>query len=100
MQHNDALGPTKGGLRFHPGVTTDEVKALAMWMTVKCALLNLPYGCGKGGIACDVEQLSAVELQRLSREYIRAIMLLVHNGVNPAPPTRSPSIRDGPPAVQ
>jgi glutamate dehydrogenase len=75
--HNDALGPTKGGLRFHPDVNADEVKALSMWMTVKCALLGLPYGGGKGGIACDPEQLSESELERLSREYIRAIALVI-----------------------
>ncbi len=77
VHHNDALGPTKGGLRFHPDVNADEVKALAMWMTVKCALLGLPYGGGKGGIACDPEQLSDSELERLSREYIRAIALVI-----------------------
>ncbi|MCY0880203.1 MAG: Glu/Leu/Phe/Val dehydrogenase [Firmicutes bacterium] len=77
VQHNDALGPTKGGLRFHPDVNVDEVKALAMWMTVKCALLGLPYGGGKGGIACDVEQLSEGEIERLSREYIRAVNLVI-----------------------
>ena len=76
-QHNDALGPTKGGLRFHPNVDADEVKALSMWMTVKCALLNLPYGGGKGGVACDVDQLSDGEIERLSREYIRAIALVI-----------------------
>ncbi|MBX5468043.1 MAG: Glu/Leu/Phe/Val dehydrogenase [Firmicutes bacterium] len=76
-QHNDALGPTKGGLRFHPQVDADEVKALAMWMTVKCALLNLPYGGGKGGIRVDVEKLSERELERVSREYIRAIALVI-----------------------
>ncbi len=76
-QHNDALGPTKGGLRFHPDVDADEVKALSMWMTVKCALLNLPYGGGKGGVACDVDVLSDRELERLSREYIRAISLVI-----------------------
>lgn len=77
VQHNDALGPTKGGLRFHPDVNIDEVKALAMWMTVKCSLLRLPYGGGKGGIACDVDQLSEQEIERLSREYIRAINLVI-----------------------
>lgn len=76
-QHNDALGPTKGGLRFHPNVDADEVKALSMWMTVKCALLNLPYGGGKGGVVCDVDQLSEREIERLSREYIRAISLVI-----------------------
>lgn len=77
VQHNDALGPTKGGLRFHPAVNVDEVKALAMWMSVKCALLGLPYGGGKGGIACDVDQLSEGEIERLSREYIRAVNLVI-----------------------
>jgi glutamate dehydrogenase len=77
VQHNDALGPTKGGLRFHSSVTMDEVKALAMWMSVKCALLGLPYGGGKGGIACDVDQLSESEIERLSREYIRAVSLVI-----------------------
>lgn len=77
VQHNDALGPTKGGLRFHSDVNMDEVKALAMWMSVKCALLNLPYGGGKGGIACDVDQLSEGEIERLSREYIRAVSLVI-----------------------
>lgn len=77
VQHNDALGPTKGGLRFHPDVNVDEVKALAMWMSVKCALLGLPYGGGKGGIACDVDQLSEGEIERLSREYIRAVSLVI-----------------------
>jgi glutamate dehydrogenase len=77
VQHNDALGPTKGGLRFHPDVNVDEVKALAMWMSVKCSLLGLPYGGGKGGIACDVDQLSEGEIERLSREYIRAVNLVI-----------------------
>lgn len=77
VQHNDALGPTKGGLRFHPDVNVDEVKALAMWMSVKCALLGLPYGGGKGGVACDVDQLSEGEIERLSREYIRAVNLVI-----------------------
>lgn len=76
-QHNDALGPTKGGLRFHPNVDADEVRALSMWMTVKCALLRLPYGGGKGGVRCDVDQLSEAEIERLSREYIRAISLVI-----------------------
>lgn len=52
-QHNDALGPFKGGIRYHPEVTIEEVKALSMWMTWKCAIANIPYGGGKGGIICD-----------------------------------------------
>ena len=57
-QHNDAIGPTKGGLRFHPQVTGDEVKALSIWMTFKCAVANLPYGGGKGGVIVDPNELS------------------------------------------
>ncbi|WP_245308183.1 Glu/Leu/Phe/Val family dehydrogenase [Halalkalibacter urbisdiaboli] len=76
-QHNDAVGPTKGGIRFHPEVTEDEVKALSMWMTLKCGIVNVPYGGGKGGIVCDPRQMSFPELERLSRGYVRAISQLV-----------------------
>lgn len=76
-QHNDAVGPTKGGIRFHPNVTEEEVKALSMWMTIKCGIANLPYGGGKGGIQCDPRTLSFRELERLSRGYVRAISQLV-----------------------
>jgi glutamate dehydrogenase len=72
-QHCDAIGPTKGGIRFHPDVTLDEVKALSIWMTFKCGVLGLPYGGGKGGVTCDPKELSAGELEKLSRGYIRAI---------------------------
>lgn len=72
-QHNDALGPAKGGFRFHPAVTADETKALSMWMTFKGAIVGLPYGGGKGGIACDPKQLSMREKEELTRGYIRAI---------------------------
>lgn len=72
-QFNDARGPFKGGIRFHPGVNESEVKALSAWMTWKCAVVNLPLGGGKGGIIVDPRQLSAGELERLSRGYIRAI---------------------------
>lgn len=71
------LGPTKGGIRFHPNVTVDEVKALALWMTIKCALVNLPYGGGKGGIEVDPKKLSRMELERLSRAYMRAMANVV-----------------------
>ena len=57
-QHNVARGPSKGGIRYHPGVTLDEVKALAMWMTWKCALMSLPFGGAKGGVVCDPTRLS------------------------------------------
>ncbi|AKP48249.1 MULTISPECIES: Glu/Leu/Phe/Val family dehydrogenase [Bacillus] len=76
-QHNDATGPTKGGVRFHPDVTEDEVKALSMWMTIKSGIVNLPYGGGKGGIVCDPRQMSMGEIERLSRGYVRAISQLV-----------------------
>ncbi len=76
-QHNDAVGPTKGGVRFHPGVHEDEVKALSMWMTLKCGIVDLPYGGGKGGIICDPRTMSMGELERLSRGYVRAISQIV-----------------------
>ncbi|MEW9699022.1 Glu/Leu/Phe/Val dehydrogenase [Paenibacillus sp. SI8] len=76
-QHNDAVGPTKGGVRFHPAVTEDEVKALSIWMSLKCGISDLPYGGGKGGIICDPREMSFRELERLSRGYVRAISQLV-----------------------
>ncbi|MBL0387757.1 Glu/Leu/Phe/Val dehydrogenase [Tumebacillus sp. ITR2] len=76
-QHNDAVGPTKGGIRFHPEVTEDEVKALAIWMSLKCGIANLPYGGGKGGIICDPREMSFRELERLCRGYVRAISQIV-----------------------
>ncbi|HZG17722.1 MAG TPA: Glu/Leu/Phe/Val dehydrogenase [Candidatus Bathyarchaeia archaeon] len=76
-QHNDAVGPTKGGIRFHPEVTEEEVKALAGWMSLKCGIANLPYGGGKGGVICDPRQMSTGELERLSRGYVRAISQIV-----------------------
>jgi len=69
VQHNVARGPAKGGIRFHPGVTLDEVKALAAWMTWKCATVGIPYGGGKGGVICDPKSLSRGELERLTRRY-------------------------------
>ncbi|PKR83849.1 Glu/Leu/Phe/Val family dehydrogenase [Heyndrickxia camelliae] len=76
-QHNDAVGPTKGGVRFHPEVNEDEVKALSMWMTLKCGIVGLPYGGGKGGIVCDPRTMSMNEIERLSRGYVRAISQIV-----------------------
>ncbi len=76
-QHNDAVGPTKGGIRFHPEVTADEVKALAGWMSLKCGIAELPYGGGKGGVICDPRQMSMNELERLSRGYVRAVSQIV-----------------------
>ena len=77
VQHNLARGPAKGGIRFHPGVTLSEVKALAMWMTWKCAAAGLPFGGAKGGVICDPKRLSLGELERLTRRYAAEISLLI-----------------------
>lgn len=76
-QHNDAVGPTKGGVRFHPAVSEEEVKALSMWMTLKCGIVDLPYGGGKGGVICDPRQMSMDEIEKLSRGYVRAVSQIV-----------------------
>ena len=76
-QHSDAVGPTKGGVRFHPDVNEDEVIALSMWMTLKAGIVDLPYGGGKGGIVCDPREMSIEEVERLSRGYVRAISQIV-----------------------
>lgn len=76
-QHNDARGPTKGGIRYHPAVTLEEIKALSMWMTWKCAVVDIPYGGGKGGVVCNPKEMSNGELERLSRGYIRAISQII-----------------------
>ncbi|MDQ6600075.1 Glu/Leu/Phe/Val dehydrogenase [Bacillus salipaludis] len=76
-QHNDAPGPTKGGIRFHPDVTPEEVKALAGWMSLKCGITDLPYGGAKGGIICDPREMSLNELEKLSRGYVRAVSQIV-----------------------
>jgi len=73
IQHNDSRGPFKGGIRYHPNVSMDEVKALSTWMTLKCAVANIPYGGGKGGIIVDPKKLSKSELEKLSRGYIQKI---------------------------
>lgn len=74
VQHHLTLGPTKGGLRYHPDVTLGEVAALAMWMSWKCALTGLPYGGAKGGIACDPRKMSATELERLTRRFTQEMI--------------------------
>lgn len=76
-QHNDSVGPTKGGVRFHPDVTEMEVRALSIWMSLKAGIVDLPYGGGKGGIVCDPRQMSFREIERLSRGYVRAISQIV-----------------------
>lgn len=73
VQYNDACGPTKGGIRFHPQETVDTVRALSAWMTWKTAVVGLPYGGGKGGVICNPKEMSAGELERLARGYVRAI---------------------------
>ncbi len=77
VQHNNTLGPTKGGVRYHPDVTLEEVTALAMLMTWKCALMGLPYGGGKGGIPCDPRAMSRGELERMTRRYTSEILLII-----------------------
>lgn len=86
VRYDDTRGPTKGGIRFHPGVTLDEVQSLAFWMTFKCAALNLPLGGGKGGVTVNPKELSKFELERLSRGYIDAIADFIGPDVDiPAP---------------
>ncbi len=70
--HNNALGPGKGGIRFHPDVSEDEVKALSFWMSLKTSLLGLPYGGAKGGVKVDVKNMNEKDIEKISREYIRA----------------------------
>jgi glutamate dehydrogenase (NAD(P)+) len=86
VQHNTARGPCKGGIRYHPNVTFDEVRALASWMTWKCATVNIPFGGAKGGIICDPHQLSRNELERLTRRYAYEISPIIGPAVDiPAP---------------
>jgi glutamate dehydrogenase (NAD(P)+) len=77
VQHNLARGPGKGGIRFHPDVTLDEVKALAMWMTWKCALVNIPFGGAKGGVICDPKNMSMQELENLTRRFTSEISIII-----------------------
>jgi len=77
VQHSNARGPCKGGIRYHPNVTLDEVKALATWMTFKCAIVNIPFGGAKGGIVCDPHKLSKDELERLTRRYAYEISPII-----------------------
>lgn len=85
-QHNNAVGPYKGGVRFHPQVNFDEVRALSVWMTFKCGVMDVPYGGGKGGVICDPLQLSKRELEEVARGYVRAICPILGEKIDiPAP---------------
>ncbi|EPZ42643.1 Glu/Leu/Phe/Val family dehydrogenase [Alicyclobacillus acidoterrestris] len=85
-QHNDAVGPTKGGIRLHPDVTQEEIEALSIWMSIKCGIADLPYGGGKGGIECDPRDMSFDEIERVSRAYVRAVSQIVGSAKDiPAP---------------
>jgi glutamate dehydrogenase/leucine dehydrogenase len=77
VQHSTARGPAKGGIRYHPNVTLDEVKALATWMTWKCAVVNIPFGGGKGGVTCSPKDMSQGELERMTRRYAASILPLI-----------------------
>ena len=85
-QYNNVLGPYKGGIRYHPGVTYEEVKALSFWMMIKCAALGLPLGGGKGGVIVDPKKLSKIELEKLSRGYVRQLWRYLGSDIDiPAP---------------
>ena len=77
VQHNTTRGPAKGGIRYHPNVTLDEVKALATWMTWKCAIVGIPFGGGKGGVTCNPKEMSMNELERLTRRFTSEISLII-----------------------
>lgn len=86
VHHNDTRGPTKGGIRFHPSVSLDDIKSLSFWMTIKCAVVGIPFGGAKGGIIVDPKQLSKMELERLSRGYISQIASFIGPDIDiPAP---------------
>lgn len=86
MRHNDARGPAKGGIRFHPHETADTVRALSMWMTWKCAVVDIPLGGGKGGVVCDPHNLSLAEQERLCRGYVRQLYTQIGPDIDvPAP---------------
>lgn len=92
VQHNNFRGPYKGGLRFHPETNLDEVKALATWMSIKCAVVDIPYGGGKGGIEVDVKELSEKELEKLTRSFVKQ----VYNFVGPKIDIPAPDVNTNP----
>jgi glutamate dehydrogenase (NAD(P)+) len=92
VQHNIARGPSKGGIRYHPDVTLDEVKALAMWMTWKCSLMGIPFGGAKGGVVCDPKRMSLRELERMTRRYTTEIITLI----GPEKDIPAPDVGTGP----
>src|SRR4030042_6563395 len=77
IQHNVTRGPAKGGIRYHPDVDLDEMKALAMWMTWKCAVVNIPFGGAKGGVQCDPKSMSLQELENMTRRYVWEIAMII-----------------------
>ena len=89
VQHNDARGPAKGGIRFHPMETLDTVRALAMWMTWKCAVVDIPLGGGKGGVICDPHNLSAREQEAICRGWVRQMA----RNVGPDQDVPAPDVR-------
>ncbi len=92
VSHNLARGPSKGGIRYHPDVTLDEVKALAMWMTWKCSLMGIPFGGAKGGVVCDPKRLTLGELERMTRRYTTEII----NEIGPEKDIPAPDVGTGP----
>ncbi len=92
VTHNIARGPSKGGIRYHPDVTLDEVKSLAMWMTWKCALMGIPFGGAKGGVVCDPKRMSENELQRMTRRFTSEII----NEIGPEKDIPAPDVGTGP----
>src|SRR6266566_6725306 len=96
VQHNIARGPAKGGIRFSPDVSLDEMRALAMWMTWKCAVVGIPFGGAKGGVICDPQRMSCSELERMTRRYTTEIAHLIGpNSDIPAPRYEHESTSDG-----
>lgn len=92
VQYNNVLGPTKGGVRFHPGVNLEETTELARWMTIKCALMDLPFGGGKGGVQVDPKELSRQELEQLARSYVREL----HDMMGPDTDIPAPDVNTNP----